>query len=59
MKKKKRNREGREENEEDEKKRKKEDSSQDQAKVWNLDFGMELLTWYGSLVLLVNGLPQT
>ena len=24
-----------------------------------LQKGMELLTWYGSLVLLVNGLPQT
>ena len=54
------NREGREENEEEEKKRKKEDSSQYQAKVWNLDFGMELLNLSMDLLFfMISSLPQT
>ena len=53
-------RRGEEEKEEERKKRRgRASKAKLQKGMEPLTLSMELLTWYGSLVLLVNGLPQT
>ena len=49
----------REEEERKKKKRKRKKREEPRSSKAKLQRGMELLDWYGSLVLLVNGLPQT